>query len=75
MYYSLLPFRSKLYTKVRFYILTTFNMNKLMRDFISNDSQVYNFKLGTVIASGLSGFIAGAIGASVAWELFIFYLK
>jgi len=40
-------------------------------DFISRENTRYRFKLGTVIASSLSGFIAGALVASIAWLLFI----
>ncbi len=42
-----------------------------MNDFISNEQREYHFKLGTVIASSLSGFIAGAMIASIGWLLFI----
>ncbi|MDP2676576.1 MAG: hypothetical protein Q8O83_02745 [bacterium] len=44
---------------------------KLRDEFIYKDKQEYRFKLGTLIASSLSGFIAGAIIASVAWLLYI----
>ena len=44
---------------------------KKMNDFISNEERIYRFKLGAVIASSLSGFIAGAMIASIAWLLFI----
>lgn len=42
-----------------------------MNDFISQDQREYKFKLGTVVASSLSGFIAGAMIASIGWLLFI----
>jgi hypothetical protein len=40
-------------------------------DFVAHESRVYRFKLGTLIASSLSGFIAGALVASIAWLLVI----
>jgi hypothetical protein len=42
-----------------------------MNDFVSKEERAYRFKLGTVVASSLSGFIAGALAASIAWLLFI----
>lgn len=35
------------------------------------DSGKYKFKIGTVVASSLSGFIAGALLTGIAWLLFI----
>ncbi len=40
-------------------------------DFVSHESKTYRFRMGTVIASSLSGFIAGALIASIAWLLVI----
>lgn len=42
-----------------------------MNDFISNEQRDYRFKLGTVLASSLSGFIVGFIVTSIGWLLFI----
>jgi len=42
-----------------------------MNDFISNEQRDYKFKIGTILASSLSGFIAGAAIASIAWLLYI----
>lgn len=42
-----------------------------MRDFVSDDRRIYHFKIGTLIASSLSGFIAGTLLASIAWLLVI----
>lgn len=44
-------------------------MNKIVRDFISEENRQYNFKIGAVIASSLSGFIAGFVVASIIWVL------
>jgi len=38
---------------------------------IKEDGRQYKFKIGTLIASSLSGFIAGVLLTSVAWLLFI----
>ena len=42
-----------------------------VRDFVSNEPRFYRFKIGTVIASSLSGFIAGVLITSIAWLLYI----
>lgn len=36
-------------------------MNKIIREFISDDSRQYKFKIGKKHASALSGFIFGAL--------------
>jgi len=46
-------------------------MNNVTKDFVSNEPREYKFKLGTVIASSLSGFIAGVLLTSIAWLLYI----
>lgn len=38
-------------------------MNKLVRDFVSNENREFTFKIGTTLASALAGFVAGAIAA------------
>jgi len=40
-------------------------MNKVTGDFISNDKRTFKWKLGKVLASSLSGFIAGIIVSAV----------
>jgi len=42
-----------------------------MNDFVSSEKRVYRFKLGTVIASSLSGFVAGVVVASILWMLYV----
>ena len=37
----------------------------------SGAAHAYRFKLGTLIATSLSGFIAGVISASIVWLLLI----
>lgn len=43
----------------------------LKDEFVESGDHSYHFKLGTLIASSLSGFVAGAITASIVWLLFI----
>jgi tetrahydromethanopterin S-methyltransferase subunit F len=40
-------------------------MKKFIEDFISNENKDYKFRIGKVIASSLSGFIAGFIVATI----------
>ncbi len=44
-------------------------MNKIIRDFISEETRDYKFKIGSVIASSLTGFICGAVVASLIWMI------
>jgi len=42
----------------------------MFKDFVSEEPRTYGFKIGRLIASSLSGFIAGIIGGMVmAWIL------
>jgi len=43
-------------------------MEPLLRDFISEEPREYKYKLGHLVASGLSGFIIGIIAASIFWN-------
>ena len=47
------------------------SVNNLIEDFVSNENRQYKFKIGTLIASSLSGFIAGVLLTSIAWLLYI----
>jgi hypothetical protein len=47
-------------------------MDNLTKDFVSNESRQYKFKLGGQLASALSGFIAGVIVSSIVWYVCIF---
>jgi len=44
-------------------------MNRITRDFVSEEKRDFKFKIGHVLASGLAGFITGVIVASVAFYL------
>ncbi len=49
-------------------------MNKVIKDFVSEEEKSYKFRLGTLIASSLSGFIAGMVVASaLIWVLLNYF--
>jgi tetrahydromethanopterin S-methyltransferase subunit F len=48
-------------------------MNKLEEEFISRENKKFKFQIGRLLASGLSGFIAGVIFASIVFFT-IYYL-
>jgi hypothetical protein len=50
-------------------------MHKLTRDFVSEEKRHFDFKLGEVMASALTGFVVGVIVASVVWMLAIHYIN
>jgi len=43
--------------------------NSRMQDFVSRESRYFRFSLGSLLASSLSGFIAGAIAVATFWAL------
>jgi tetrahydromethanopterin S-methyltransferase subunit F len=47
-------------------------MDKPTNDFISREERTFKFKLGKVIASALSGFIAGVVFASIIWVIALY---
>ena len=48
----------------------------LKEEFVeSGDHRHYQYKIGTVVATALSGFLAGAITASIMWLLYIIAQK
>jgi len=46
-----------------------------MKQFICDEHRKFKFKIGNILASGLSGFIAGVIFASIFWIMVILFLK
>jgi len=50
-------------------------VEKVEREFVSEDPRQYPVHLGKTKASSLSGFIAGAIFASIVWYAAIFIFK
>jgi tetrahydromethanopterin S-methyltransferase subunit B len=49
-------------------------MNNIIRDFVSQEQREYKVKMGGILASALSGFIAGLIVASIIWMVAFKYL-
>jgi hypothetical protein len=47
-------------------------MKKIIQDFICEENRKYKFKLGRTVASSLTGFIGGAVVASIIWCLAIY---
>src|SRR3989338_59731 len=50
-------------------------MRHLIRDFISEETRHYKFKLGELVASALTGFIVGVVVASIVWMLAFYYIN
>lgn len=53
-------------------------MNKLQnlsRDFISKEERDFNFKIGEILASSLSGFIAGVFATLLFLSIAAYFLK
>ena len=46
-----------------------------LRQFISEENKNYKVRIGKLLASSLSGFIAGAIFASIFWVVVMILLK
>lgn len=44
----------------------------ILRDFISNEKRDFKVRIGSTIASSLTGFVAGIIVASIIWWIFEF---
>lgn len=49
-------------------------MHPLKHEFVSQDPRKYRFKLGTHVATSLSGFIAGAVVSSIIWGIIVYFL-
>ncbi len=47
----------------------------ISEDFISKDQRNYKFKIGSVVASSLTGFVVGAIVASTIWAVGVNYMS
>lgn len=42
-------------------------MAQLFREFVSLEKRVFGFQIGEHLASALSGFVAGAVVATIIW--------
>ncbi len=40
-------------------------INKLLRDFVSEERRTFKFQIGQVMASSLAGFVIGAVVATI----------
>jgi dolichol kinase len=49
-------------------------MNKITREFVSNEKREFKFKLGQVLASSLAGFIGGFLVATIIWVVIYSYV-
>jgi len=47
----------------------------LKQFFVREEPDGYRVKFGTTIASGLAGFVAGVVFASIIWGLLLYYLE
>lgn len=41
------------------------SLNKIIRDFVSEEKRAYKFKIGKTLASSLAGFVAGVVIATI----------
>ena len=49
--------------------------DEILEEFVSKEPKRFAFKIGHHLASSLSGFIAGAIFASVVWVVAIYIYR
>jgi hypothetical protein len=50
------------------------NNSKIFSGFTSGESQNFKYKVGKMLASSLSGFIAGVIATTIFWIVAIVFL-
>ncbi len=55
--------------------LHTCKMNQFLRDFISEEPRKFKFKIGKLLASPLSGLVAGVISASILFLAVGWFIK
>jgi hypothetical protein len=48
---------------------------EIPRDFVSTEKREFKFKIGSVIASSLAGFVVGVIVASIVWAIGFNYMN
>ena len=46
----------------------------IAQEFVSQEQRDFKFKMGHMVASALSGFVAGAVVASIVWLAIVFIL-
>jgi hypothetical protein len=42
-------------------------MNRITRDFVSNEDRNFSIKIGSTLASALTGFVAGTVAALIVF--------
>ena len=47
----------------------------ILKQFVSDEEKTFRVRIGKLLASGLSGFIAGAVFASIFWITVIVLFK
>lgn len=51
-------------------------MNRITRDFVSNEKREFTFRIGTTLASALTGFIAGAVASIIVFLVgYLIFIK
>jgi len=50
-------------------------MRSLFKDFILDQDGKFSLQFGKVMASSLSGFLAGAVSASIVWFAVVWFVK
>ena len=50
-------------------------MNKILRDFISEEHREFKIKIGKLLASSLAGFVAGVIVTSIFLAVILFFAR
>jgi len=59
---------------IKLVMLYNVSMDNLTKDFVCKESRDFNFKLGTQLASSLSGFVAGVVVSSIVWYVIVFFV-
>lgn len=50
-------------------------MSNIVKEFICEEQKSFRVKVGKLLASSLSGFIAGAVFATIFWVVVILFMK
>lgn len=50
-------------------------MNNYLKEFTEEGPRDFNFKIGKILASSLSGFIAGVVLSSIIWGIVVYLMS
>ena len=50
-------------------------MNRVAKEFVSDEVRQYKIQVGHALASGLAGFVAGVVFATIVWGFVIYFLE